>query len=146
MKDDDNVSNGLCSDINKLKDFMGLTEYLGLYRIVEFDDEYSAAKISINYDYVWFRIFLSKSWLEDVIKENNFDELTEMLIHEFIHVYIDRMFFIADDESTKSQRIFLNNIRETTVERLSRLVFKTLPKDLFIKIKDMDYCYKEGCK
>ena len=140
----DNVSDNLCYDINKLKDFMGLTEYLGFYRIIEFEDENIAAQISVNYDYVWFRIFLSKRWLLDIIKENNWKELTEMLIHELIHVYVDRMFFIANEESTKSQRIFLDNIRETTVERLSRLVFKTLPKDLFIKIKDIDDCLQKG--
>lgn len=88
---------------------------------IEMDNKF--AQISVQPEYKYFTIFLSKLLLEE-FKNKNYKEINFTIIHEISHIYTEELYEIAIKSQTNATRPYLEKIRENSTQKVAYLVEK----------------------
>ena len=83
------------------------------------------AEIEIQENYLTCAIKINEEILAEIIRDENTEKLRLAIIHEFCHIIIDPLYFIAVDAQTNATMRYLEKERERAVCRVSQMVAKS---------------------
>ena len=90
------------------------------------------AEVLIDTIYLTIDIALSPKMLKK-FREKRYAELTLVLIHELAHEYTDEMCDQAETTlTTRIEREALRKLNESNTERIARVVFSHLPREIWM--------------
>jgi hypothetical protein len=119
---------------------MGLQEYLmlqvwsgHLYDASEnLLEDSAAAWIDIDYKYYRYSINADIQWLYMKTIQEDWSDVTGILLHELCHIIVDRMYLISHKKVPVAHQDFLLESREQAVQHIAMLALQGLPDDLLI--------------
>ena len=126
------IKEKIVGSCGRLSSYLNLQEWTGRIIFKDVGIE-SIAEISINYDYLSYDVSIDECKLADKISAP--DIVTEILVHELLHIIIDPLYLFGVDAVTNQTIGSLEGARERTVSRLTKIVMKGLPEDLYFSEK-----------
>lgn len=111
-----------------VRSYMNLDEWESDIIFGEFgdfdEDNRVIAEIEIQESYLMCVIKINEVILSEIIKDGDTEKLKIAVVHEFCHIIIDPLYFMACDAQTNNTMKFLEKERERAVCRVSSMVLK----------------------
>lgn len=116
--------------IEVLQELLVLHEYEILLEFDSNSESEARATISTNLDYLWAKLTVFPV-VEKDFNEQNYEDIVETILHELVHILTDPLYKVAYAGTNAYTEPFLDNIREQTTQRITRIILPTLPEDIF---------------
>lgn len=124
-------TNNICS---KLRTIFFVGEYQMNINFVDKSQEEeteTTATININSKYLTFTIHIFPI-LQEIYNQNK-NEFTEILTHEFSHLLTEPLYLFAVDAITNPEQKHLEEARERQTQRITNIIYPYLKKELHRK-------------
>jgi len=94
------------------------------------DDGMTYAETHLNSVYLFADIITFLPAKRD-FEEGSYDKLAVALTHELVHFFLDPFHVFAQPHLSETTTPFFMNMLETQTQRLTQVIFKNLPEELF---------------
>ena len=112
--------------VAKLTALFNLQEWSYTIKFEKTLPDEAAANCNVDEEYLYFKIGISEESLLLRLKEDDYEEIIDWLVHELVHVLIDPLYFIAADAMANTSFKFLTTKREQAVTRITNIIMKGL--------------------